>query len=82
MRVGLWIRDNKEMFDRLFAEKDKIETAFGNELDWDRLENRKASFVGTNIPGLDFDKKGNYPELMNGIIDTAVSLRSAFKPYI
>ena len=82
IRVGLWIADNKEMFDMFLSHKEEIETAFGEPLDWDRLDNKKASGFSTDIPGLNFNKQENYPKLINLIIDKTVRLREAVKPFI
>ena len=78
IRVGVWIGDNKELFDKFYANKDQIESACGFELEWNRLDNKKASFVCTYIPGLDFDNTSNYAELMNKSIDLVLTMRKAF----
>lgn len=82
IRVGVWIGDNKELFDKFYANKDQIEAACGFELEWNRLDNKKASFVCTYIPGLDFDSTGNYAELMNKSIDLVLTIRKAFVPFL
>ena len=82
IRVGVWIGDNKELFDKFYANKDQIEAACGFELEWNRLDNKKASFVCTYIPGLDFDSVGNYAELMNKSIDLVLTMRKAFVPFL
>ena len=82
IRVGLWISNSKELFDSLFLQKAEIEEKIGFELDWDRLDGKKASVVCTTIPGLNFNKQDNYHELMNKTIDMVLSFRSAFKPFI
>ena len=82
IRVGLWITDNKEMYDDLFSHKIEIEKVIGEELDWDRLDDKKASIISISIKGLNFDKQDNYMDLMNDAIDKVVMLRDAFKPYI
>lgn len=48
IRVELYIgrgvaEENKWVFDQLFAQRDKIEAAFGHEIDWQRLDDKKAS---------------------------------------
>ncbi len=82
IRVGLWVPNNKEFFDSLQSHKNEIEQTIGFELDWDRLDGKKASVVCMTIPGLNFNKQDNYHELMNKTIDMVLSFRSAFKPYI
>ncbi len=82
IRVGLWIRDDKDLFDSLSANKQEIESAIGQKLNWDRLEGKKASAISATIPGLYFNKQDNYPELMDKTIDLVIAFRAAFKPYI
>ena len=81
--VELYISNNKALFDKLKAQKDSIESDLGFALDWDRLgEQKKASRIKYYIDGLDFEKQGNYPELMNTAIDIAIKMRDVFKHYI
>lgn len=82
IRVGLWINDNKDMYDELYSHKAEIETSVGESLKWDRLDNKKASIISLDIEGLNFKKQDNYSELMNSVIDKVVTLKRAFVPYI
>ena len=82
IRIGVWIDDNKDLFDKFYLNKEEIERACGFELNWDRLDNRKASLACTYIQGLDFDNQENYPELMNKAIDLVLTMRKAFVPFI
>ena len=82
IRVGLWINDDKDLFDKLHAMKKEIESEIGSELVWYRLDDKKASIICTYIDGLDFKKQDNYPELMQEIIDAVVKMRKVLKKYI
>ena len=82
IRVGLWIADNKDLYDDLFSHKEEIENSLGFELVWSRLDGRKASQICTYIDGLDFNNQENYPELINESIDLVIALRKAFKPFL
>ena len=82
IRVGFWIADNKDMFDMFYEHKDEVEKAFGETLEWDRLDGKKASIFSKDIPGLDFSKQDNYPELIDSAIEKAVKLREAVKPFL
>ena len=79
--VELYITDNKELFDRLYEQKDNIEHELGFALDWRRLNNSKASRILYHIKGLNFDDHSNYDELMNKTIDLVVLMRNVFKRY-
>ncbi len=80
--VELYISDDKELFDKLFEKKNLIEDELGFKLDWQRLDNSKASRIKYYINGLDFDNHSNYDELINKTIDLAVVMRGIFKKYI
>ena len=82
IRIGLWIGDSKELFDKLYMEKDAIESELGFALDWDRLDDKKASVICYCFDGLDFKNKENYPELMNKAIDYVVLFRKVFSKHI
>lgn len=81
VRVGLWVPDNKDLFDDLLSKKDEIENAIGFDLIWDRKEGKKASAIFTYIKGLNFKKQDNYPELMKEIVKTATIFRDVFGEY-
>ena len=82
IRVGLWILDNKNLFDFLLEHKEEIENSAQISFDWDRLEQKKASIICTCIKKLNFAHPENYPELMHKTIQLVVKIREAFSPYI
>lgn len=82
IRVGLWIADNKDLFDEFFSHKDEIEHSVGEPLEWDRLDGKKASVISLNIKGLDFKKQDNYPELMSTTIEKVLAIKKSFSQYI
>lgn len=80
--VELYISDNKNLFDKLYSQKDEIEEKLGLQPDWQRLDGKKASRVLYRMPGLNFDDHSNYDQLMNEMIDKAVLFAKVFKKYI
>ena len=82
IRVGIWIADNKELYDQFYAHKEEIEASCGFELYWDRLDDKKASLACTYINGLDFDNQDNYSELINKAIDLVLMFKKAFVPFL
>ena len=82
IRVCVWVSDNKDLFDKFYANKEQIEKACGFELIWDRLDTKKAALACTYINDLDFDNQENYPQLMNKAIDLVVAMRDAFVPFL
>jgi hypothetical protein len=82
IRVSLWINDNKDLYDSLFLRKDGIEQLLGFDLEWNRLDSKKASYICTYIKGLDFKKQDNYPQLMEQIIDLVLKMRKVFPQFM
>jgi hypothetical protein len=80
--IELYISDNKRLFDMLFEKKEEIEKNAGLIFDWQRLDDKKASRIIYRIQGLNFDDHSNYEQLMNEIIDKAVTIRDTFKKYL
>lgn len=80
--IALYIIDNKDLFDSLNEKKIEIESKLGFELDWQRLDGKKASRIIYRIPGLNFDDHSNYDYLMNDIIDKVMLFIKVFKKYV
>jgi hypothetical protein len=69
--------ENKWVFDQLFAEKDKIEAAFGAELDWRRMDDKKASRTVYAEPFDGFDRS-MWPQMIAWLSDHIRKLEAAF----
>ena len=82
IRVGIWIPNNKDLFDQFYQNKAEIESSLGVGLHWDRMDNNKGASICLYIKGLSFKKKDNYPELMSAIIDKVVILREVFTQFL
>ena len=82
MGVELYINDNKDLFDKLYAQKDEIEQKLGLDPEWQRLDGKKAARILYRMPGLNFDDHSNYDSLMNEMIDKAVLFSTVFKKYV
>ena len=82
IRVGLWIPNNKELFDKLYNNKEQIEQSAGLSFGWDRLEGKKASVISTKINGLNFNHQENYPELMEWILQKVLLFKRVFVAYL
>ncbi len=80
--LELYINDNKELFDELYAKREKIEDELGMKFDWQRLDNKKANRIIYRIDGLNFDDYSNYPQLMKRIIDQVIIMRDTFAKFV
>jgi hypothetical protein len=82
IRVALWISNDKEIFDGLYANKEAIESAYGANLEWDRKDLQKASWVADYITGFSYDDQTNWLELQKSIINKVLNFQKALKPYL
>jgi len=82
-RVELYIdrgdnEENKFIYDRLYLEKQSIETAFDKSLTWQRLDNRRACRIKCETTGNIFDPD-QWPTLIEFMTDAMVRMEKTFK---
>lgn len=75
-------RENKELFDKLFRNKEEIERAFGDNLSWERLDNRRASRIAKHYGNLGYKDEEQWEALSDAMIDAMIKLEKAISPYI
>ena len=82
-RVELYIsrnvkEENKQIFDELFKEKNVIETEFGNNLVWERLDNKKACRIKFEINDVDYFNRDDWDKMINFMSDNLPNLINSF----
>lgn len=70
--------ENKWLFDRLFEKKDQIETAFGHEIEWLRLDDKKACRLQFSI-ACDGYNRENWPEYIDWHVEHMRKWQNALK---
>lgn len=70
--------ENEFVFDQLHSQRAAIETAFGGELAWERLDDKRACRIKAERPGSIFDRD-QWPTLIEFMTDAMVRLERAFK---
>jgi len=70
--------ENKFIFDHLLSQKGKIEEVFGSELSWDRLDERKSSYVRYGL-AVDGYNRENWPGMIEWLVGNIIKLEEAFK---
>ena len=69
---------NKEIFDKLYSQKDVIENEFLGNLVWEKLEDKRACRIKAETPGNVFEKE-NWPEMIGFMCDSMIQLEKALK---
>ena len=80
--LELYILDNKNLFDHIYEDKEKIEDTLQMSFSWERLDGKKASRIKHDVLGLDFSDHSNYPQLMDECIEKILKMRDVFKKYV
>lgn len=75
--------ENEEILDRLEKSKEVIEEAFGESLEWQRLEGKRACRIGKRFSlGGYRDDEARWPEIQDAMIDGMIRLEAALRPHI
>jgi hypothetical protein len=74
--------ENKAVFESLAKSKDEIEKAFGGELEWQRLEGKRACRIRKSINLGGYRDESKWQQVQEAMIDAMVRLEKALKPYV
>lgn len=83
-RIELWIskgaqEDNKEIFDSIYKFKGEIESSFGDQLDWQRRDDGKASRIAYWLRDVNVFNEEDWPEMINFLTSNMVKFEIAMK---
>lgn len=70
---------NKAIFDALHAQKDKIEAEMGSPLEWERLDEKRASRIRKRFSIGGLSTPDNWPKLQEQMIDAMIKLDGALR---
>ncbi len=74
---------NKRIFDKLRAHKREIEAAFGRQLSWDRLDDRKSSRIACPLSnGGSKGDEARWEIVQHAMIDAMTRFEEALRPFI
>jgi hypothetical protein len=71
--------ENKKCFDFLYKMKDKIETAFGGELIWDRQDDKVTCRIKSVLTDVDVFDKDDWSKMIKFLVDASERMYNAFK---
>ncbi|MDA3886819.1 MAG: DUF4268 domain-containing protein [Candidatus Delongbacteria bacterium] len=71
--------ENKKFFDFLYKMKDKIELAFGDELIWDRQDDKITCRIKSVQTGVNVFDKDDWSKMIKFLVDASERMYKAFK---
>ena len=74
--------ENKKIFDALYSHKKEIEEIFGEKLEWQRLDNRRASRIRKIYAYATLNDKNKWDKLQDYMIEGMIRFEKALKKYI
>jgi hypothetical protein len=74
---------NKQIFDALLAKKPEIESAFGDSLFWERLDDKRACRIShTTASGGYRDDEQLWPKIQDDMIHWMIKLEASLRPHL
>jgi len=87
-RVELYIdranaEENKAIFDRLVQDRENVEKSFGEPLEWQRLEDKRACrIMKETIMGGYRNPEEEWPHIVQWMVGAMIRLEAALGPYV
>lgn len=73
--------ENEYIFDELFKQKDHFEENFGSKLDWERLNDKRACRIKSEITG-NLYNKDDWDKMIEFMTNSMLKLESSFKKHL
>ncbi len=70
--------ENKFIFDELFKQREQIESSFGGELTWERLDTKKMCRIKNELSGVSLYEEDDWQEMINFMNDSMIRMEKAF----
>ena len=68
---------NKRIYDKLYAQKDEIEKAYGKPLFWQRLDDKKMSRISSRLEDVDITNTDDWDKIKQFQCDAMVKFYDA-----
>lgn len=74
--------ENEKIFDMLSGTKEDIEMSFGEPLEWERLEGKRACRIRKTITEGGYLDEGNWPKVHEVMVGAMIRFHKALSPHI
>jgi hypothetical protein len=74
--------ENKNIFDKLYSTKEEIEMSFGGLLEWQRLDDKRASRIRKVFTEGGYLDEGRWPKVHEEMVEAMTRLHKAISPHI
>jgi hypothetical protein len=75
--------ENTAIFEALQSHREKVQRDFGEPLEWQLLEEKRACRIRKDLPDGGYrDETDDWPEIQDRMIDAMIRLERALRPYI
>jgi hypothetical protein len=75
-------QENKRIFDDLHSKREEIEKAFGGNLNWERLDNRRASRISMRMDVGGYRDEDKYPQIQEAMVDAMCRFENSLRSHI
>jgi hypothetical protein len=75
-------QENKMIFDSLIRKKEEIESSFGEPLEWQRLDSKRASRIRKTLSEGGWKDSTKWPEINKKTVDAMIRFEKAMKDHI
>ena len=73
---------NNQIFDQLYSKRQEIESDFGEDLEWQRLDDRRACRIAKTVENKGLWDKDDWPMIQDKIIDAMIRFEKALSKHI
>ena len=74
--------ENKAIFDQLFSKKEDVEDVFGDDIEWQRLEEKRACRIRKKKHIGGYKDKDKWGDIIETITDDKILFEKALRPHI
>ena len=70
--------ENKDLFDFVFAMRERIETEFGDALEWERMDDKVTCRIKIESTDVSYFEKSDWPKMIQFMIESSAKMVKAF----